>query len=183
MDKQEKKFHILTFGICILLILCVVLSVLLIKRNQKLKKLETAFMQDVYMEIYNNLHDPLASSAAYENPQNMIESVTKSLGTVDRMLNRGYNLLSKDVPTDAYCYFMDMRAEINPERFIQEDGKLSSQGEAYMKRLSEDMHYLLSLMQGEDGVNFNRDITMKEFNAAFHSFIEEKYIPPSYMTE
>lgn len=182
MNKREKEFRILTFGICILLILCVILSVLLIQRNQKLKKLETAFMQDVYMEIYNNLLNPLEYSGAYEKPRNMIDSVTKSLGNVDHMLNRGYNLLSKDVPSDAYCYFWDMRSEIDLEGFIQEDGKLSSQGEAYMKRLSEDMHYLLSLMQGEDRMNFNRDLTMKEFNAAFHTFIEERYVPP-YMTE
>ena len=177
-EREKKKNHLLVLGLCLLLIVCIVLSVLLVKRNQKLKDLETVFMKDVYMEIWNNLSNPLGNSSAYENPQYMIDNVTKSLGNVDRMLEKGHTFLSKDVPSGAYCYFWDMRAEIDKEAFIREDGKLSSQGEAYMKRLSDDMRYLLSLLQGEDKLNFNRDLTMKEFKAAFDTLIEERYIPP-----
>ncbi len=178
MEMTKRKYRLLILSTSILLIVCIVLSVSLIKKNRKFKNLETKFMQQVYYEIYFNLYDPLNTSNVYEAPENARYAILSSLRRVDSMLTTGYNLLSHDVPDGFYRYAFYMDVKINRDAFSKENGELSEEGETILTQLSEDMHRLLKPLQGEDGRNFNYELTMKEFQEAFEFLEDDKYAVP-----
>lgn len=169
-NKNQKWIFLLTS--CLLLIGCIILGAMQISQYQKGKQSEHRYMGYLYAKLYDlaNIeeHFPVES-----NPEVGAYMVQDALLDIETNLEDGYWYVSKDVPSTATWYFVDMASKINPDTFLLEDGTLSPEGRNFYTQLSQDMTRLCAPLVGEDQLNFNQNLSMAEFKEIFLDFYYE----------
>ncbi len=168
MGNKDRRW-IYVFPSCLLLIGCIILGAMQISHYQKGKENEHRYMGQLYVELY-----ALANVWEYfpveSSPVVGAYMVQDALLDIETNLENGYWYVSKEVPSTATWYFVEMASKINPDTFVLEDGTLSQEGRNFYTLLSQDMTRLCTPLMGEDRLNFNHNLSMRNFKEVFLDF-------------
>lgn len=173
IKKHLSSTKVLYSIICLLLVLCVVLSLLLISHYRDDKRAEALYMKNVYADLQDIISqsDALAEEGvALDAQAEDLAALRFALRSVTGQLEDGHAMITGCIPGAAAFWFDEAAADLLSTEQLLEQGGLSAEDMSYLAQLNKDMQGIVDQLVGEDQLNLDEEITIEDFSAVIWDF-------------